>query len=258
MEPPFLFADASAGTGSNPPWSVLVDDPRFAGIILKATEGLTYDGGGWFARHWPKVRDVASSRYGDTWFRGAYHYIRANDDGAKQADFFLRTVEKAGGWDHGDILPLVDFETAHNEGITAEHFGDVLRAFVTRVKLVTGRDVIKYSRGLQRDLGAAGDFGTVGDWNPSYTRTMVTNGIGSVDRVVLWQYAGDGQGDDSVHGLPITIDGFPTNIDFSVYVDGARKPTLDSLKRRLLGRPNWPLLFALVLGALALTRFRLV
>lgn len=237
MQPPFLIVDASHWTGEDPPWHVLAAHPNIVGIIIKATQATNY-APQWFVKHWPRVRDVARDRYGASWFRGCYHYLDVRVDGRAQADFYLAHVERAGGWGSGDLYPIVDVELGGpNGGATAEQVIRVTTDFARRVKERTGRKVILYGRGAMRDLGIRDRMGCDAVWNPSYTREMVTNGLTptwSLDDVVLWQYAGDGVGDSSKHGLPLTIPGFPTNMDMNVYVDGARKPTLSSLRRRLV------------------------
>lgn len=259
MESPFLIADASHWTGEDPPWEVLAAHPLMAGVIIKATQGLSY-APTWFTRHWPRVRDVARLRYGDTWFRGCYHYLDCTVDGEAQADYFLDHVERAGGWGNGDIMPIVDVERGGPNGnVDAQQVIAVTEAFARRVRARTGRGVILYGRGIMRDLGITSRMGCDWVWNPSYTREMVTNGLApawSVDDVVLWQYAGDGAGDSSAHGLPLTIDGFPKDMDMSVFVDGGRRPNLGSLRRRLLGSllDNLFVLALLLAAAVALSR----
>src|SRR3954454_22499879 len=107
LEPPFLVADQyPLDSGPHPPWTNLVDAPNFVGAILKAWEGLQYNDGGWFTNNWSAVRDAGGDRYGDSWFRGAYLFLRFASDGAEQADAYLRAVGEAGGRDHGGNVPV--------------------------------------------------------------------------------------------------------------------------------------------------------
>jgi lysozyme len=261
MGPPFLIVDASAHTGAAPRWDVLAAHPNVVGVIIKATQGTSY-APAWFHEHWPRVRDVARARYGDTWFRGAYHYLEFLQDGAKQADFFLDAIDRAGGWGAGDIHPIVDVELggpgARNRDASAAQIIACTTAFARRVKDRTGRRVMLYGRGAMRDLGINSKMGCDVVWNPSYTRTMVTNGLSAwkLDDVALWQYAGDGAGDASVHGLPLSIPGFSSNMDLSVYIDGDRKPTLDGLRRRLVSSGLTTVIAAVVLFIAALVASR--
>jgi hypothetical protein len=87
-----LFVDLYAGDKPDlkyEDWLRLATDPRFIGGIIKATEGLYYDGGTWFVRNW--LNSGAVGRVIDRfWFRGCYHYLKFNYDGAKQADFYAK------------------------------------------------------------------------------------------------------------------------------------------------------------------------
>ena len=71
-------------------------------------------------------------------------------------------------------------------------------------------------------------------WNPSYTKTMVRNGLEawSLEDIVLWQYCGDGDAAIDPEKLPHTIPGFG-DIDISVYIQGAEKPVFETLIERL-------------------------
>ncbi|HEX7096680.1 MAG TPA: glycoside hydrolase family 25 protein [Acidimicrobiales bacterium] len=234
-EPPFLFADASHWQGESPDWKLIAE--HCTGIILKATQGLHY-APSWFVRHWQAVRDVGGDRYGSTWLRGAYHYLDFFASGAHQADVFLDHVDKAGGWGHGDIMPIVDVERGGgNRDADGQMVIARVEAFVGRVKARTGRNVILYGRGAMRDLAIRSMMGCVGVWNPSYTRTMRTEGLPcEVDDVLLWQYTDGSAGDASVHGCPLRLPGWKGGLDLSVAVDGARKPELERVCERLLGR----------------------
>ena len=147
LEPPFLVADQyPLDSGPHPPWTNLVDAPNFVGAILKAWEGLQYNDGGWFTNNWSAVRDAGGDRYGQSWFRGAYLFLRFASDGAAQADAYLRAVDKAGGWDHGDIIPVVDVELGSEKNsnfkASAEQIVDCTSACADRIRSETGRRVM--------------------------------------------------------------------------------------------------------------------
>lgn len=236
-EPPFLIADASSWQGEDPPWHIIAE--HCVGLILKATQGLHYSPE-WFVRHWNKARDVAADRYGSTWLRGAYHYLDFNVPGARQADVYSAHVEKAGGWDTGDICPIVDVERggANHEAL-ADRVVDCVSAFTRRVKEVLSRDVILYGRGAMRDLAIRSRMGCAAVWNPGYTTTMPMSGLAptwSVEDVALWQYTDGTSGDARTHHLPLRLPGWTGGLDLSVFVDGSNKPTLERLRERLLRR----------------------
>lgn len=238
-QPPFLFVDVYSGDlRGKPNWSVLPQTPGVFGAILKAYEGTSFNDGGWFQRNWLVVRDVAGDRYGSTWFRGAYLFLKFMKDGAQQADAYLSAVEQAGGWGDGDILPIIDVELGgesnSNRQASARQVIDCTTACAERLREQTGRNVILYGRGAMRDLGINDRMGCSAVWNPSYTAHMVRNGLGawSLDDIVLWQYCGDGTA--AVSTLPHEVSGFG-KVDISVYVQGAEKPTLRRMRERLLG-----------------------
>ncbi len=112
---PYLFVDLYSGddgrlTGGKPDWVTLAATPTYFGAIIKAFDGVSFNDGGWFARHWPAIRAAGGDNYGKRWFRGAYHFLEFLRDGAAQADAYLAAVDAAGGWDTGDILPIIDVE----------------------------------------------------------------------------------------------------------------------------------------------------
>lgn len=237
---PYLFVDLYAqDLGMHPPWTILATTPHYFGAIIKATEGTHY-APSWFRDNWQAIRRTANGRYGTTWFRGAYHFLRLLEPGRAQADYYLDAIEHAGGWDRGDIIPIVDVELGGernpNRRASMQQIIDCAVAWSRRVKERTGRRVMLYGRGAMRDLAIKSKMGCDVVWNPSYTARMVTNGLvppWSLDDIALWQFGGDGVGNASVHHLPLKVPGFGA-VDVSVYVDGPRKPTLESLKRRIV------------------------
>jgi hypothetical protein len=240
--PPYLFVDLySKDLGPHPPWSVLPRTPGFCGAILKAYEGMKFDDGGWFRDNWQAVRDVGGDRYCTSWFRGAYLFLKFAQSGGDQADAYLQAVEAAGGWDRGDILPVIDVElgseTNSNRRATAQQVIDCTTACAGRLREQTGRNVMLYGRGAMRDLEINDRMGCDVVWNPAYTSTMVRHGLEAwgLDDIALWQYCGDGQA--AYDKLPSEVPGFG-KIDISVYVQGAEPPTLEALRHRLVGAPS--------------------
>jgi GH25 family lysozyme M1 (1,4-beta-N-acetylmuramidase) len=216
-------------------WATLTKDPRFIGGIIKATEGLYYDGGTWFQRNWKALQGAKS--YGGFLFRGCYHYLKFNYDGAKQAEFYLRAAEKAGGFLPGDFLPTVDVERGgegnSNRNATRQQVIDCVSAFSEATKERTGRPVCLYGNGTMRDLGISSRMGCDYLWLPRYTDTLprVTYERAGWDlsHLFAWQYCGDGQG---------YLKGYPTEtpigkVDISVLtLPGGT----DALKNILLSR----------------------
>lgn len=237
--PPYLIVDLyQQDLGPHPPWTVLATSPHYFGAVIKATEGTHY-APQWFADNWRALRNVVPGRYGSTWFRGAYHFLRLNEPGTPQADYYLNAIDRAGGWGQGDIVPIVDVELGGernpNRRASKQQIIDNTTMWAERVRARTGRRVCLYGRGAMRDLDIRSRMGCQLVWNPSYTARMVMNGLEAwtVDDVGLWQYGGDGVGDTSAHHLPLKVPGFGA-VDVSVFVDGARKSTLARLRERLL------------------------
>jgi GH25 family lysozyme M1 (1,4-beta-N-acetylmuramidase) len=236
-----LFVDASVWQDAQiapAAWETLAADPRFHGVILKATEGIggpqawQRSSAAWFAKHWPAVRTLgntkrrAHERYGVDFFRGGYHFLLAGHDGAKQADFYLDTIERAGGWGIGDLWPIVDVEEGSgNAALVAARPDGVsmlcrtVEAFVSRVQQRTGRDVVLYAGWWLASLGIRERFGCAWLWYASYTRTLPTavyERIGwSRDRLLWWQYCGA-----NAQGPLAELAGYPSttplgNVDIS-------------------------------------------
>ena len=214
-----------------PNWQGAADAPNVVGAIIKATESTAFDTQ-WFKENWPRVKEVAGERYGQTWFRGAYHFLKFNRDGAAQADFFLDTIDAAGGFDVGDIIPIVDVELG-NDGLPDQHghvrprnsnwdaspqqIIDCTTAWAERVKERSSQEVMLYGNGAMRDKSINDRMGCDWLWTPRYTATLprdIYERAGwSLDRVAMWQYCGDG--DAALPEYPREIDNFG-KVDISV------------------------------------------
>jgi GH25 family lysozyme M1 (1,4-beta-N-acetylmuramidase) len=228
-----LLVDVYSGDlGGKPNWKAVVDAPNFFGGIIKATESTAFDVR-WFQTNWPAVKNVAGDRYGQTWFRGAYHFLKFDKDGRAQADFYLKTIKDAGGFDVGDIIPIVDVELG-NDGKTpnaagklplrnsnwdasAQQIIDCTTAWAERVKSETEQEVMLYGNGAMRDKGIKDRMGCDWLWIPRYTATlpklMYERAGWDLSRVAMWQYCGDGT--SALAGFPNQVAGFG-KVDISV------------------------------------------
>lgn len=192
-----LIVDVYAGDGAKDWHALAAAGAPWHGVILKATQGLYYNGGSWFAPNWRTVRDAGSTRYGYDWFRGAYHYLDVRLPGAAQADYLLDTVARAGGWGHGDLWPMVDVERAgQRPTASAQQVIDCVQAFVDRVKQALGRETMLYGGSWLADLGITSKMGCARLAIARYTPTLPTYVYERIgwgrESVALWQYSGDG------------------------------------------------------------------
>lgn len=228
-----LFVDIYRGDmDGKPDWGKLVQlGPPWHGAIVKATQGASYPLG-WFREQWKAIRDVgrAEGRYGVDWFRGCYHYLEFHIDGATQADFYLRAVAQAGGWDVGDFWPIVDVELGSdkspNQLSTRRQIIECTTAFADRVREKTGRPVMLYGNGAMRDRQIVDRMGCEFLWCPRYTeglpREIYERAGWSPEELVLWQYSGDGV--SKLKGYPRYPQGFGDDCQVSVLTqpDGLR------------------------------------
>lgn len=191
-----LIVDVFAGDlNGRPDWAKLAAAGQpWAGAVIKATEGLHY-APSWFGDQWQAIRDAGGDRYGDTWFRGCYHYLRFAQDATEQARYYCAAVERAGGWDHGDIMPIVDVERANNPGSTKQQVIDSVYEFVHEIGTLTGRDVLLYGGELLYSLGITERMGCAGLWIARYAATLPANVYQRIgwDKPTMWQYCGDGE-----------------------------------------------------------------
>jgi lysozyme len=232
-----LIDQYSGDSGIHPPWDQLAAMPFFYGAIIKAWEGTSFNDRGWFQENWNAVWQAGADRYGVSWFRGAYLFLKFMKSGTEQADAYLNAIEQAGGWGGGDILPIVDVELGgeanSNRQASAAQVVECVTECADRLRAQTGRRVMLYGRGAMRDLGISDRMGCDVVWNPSYTARMVRNGLQAwnLEDIVLWQYCGDNFA--AYHELPNTVDGF-RKVDISVFINGAERPTLQDVRERLL------------------------
>lgn len=242
---PFDLDDPKTKKIENPDFKKVFGQPNIRGGILKATDGIQYRYTDWFVTNYQALKAVAGSEYGKTWFRGSYHYLQFHRDGKAQADYYTSTVAKAGGWDDGAIMPVVDIEfggeRALNRQASNQQIVDCAGAFVARCKEVAGRRVMLYGRGLMRDRALHSNFGCDVVWNPSYTRVMSVHGLvrlgeapgpWTLNQIALWQYGGDGLG-SRAHGLPLEITGFG-KIDMNVHINGDQPTSLATFRAALI------------------------
>ena len=165
-------------------------DIRFA--IIKSTEGVDYFSK-YFNGQWAGAKSVGI-------LRGSYHYLRAAQDGLKQADFFLSKVDVQ----DGDLPPFLDIEGANNDGATNSQFIGNAQKWLERVEAKTGRRPIVYSTAYFLKDRLSGNNGKPPPWAKDYPTWVAqyfnshsADGGGQPNQPVgwgewvFWQYSGD-------------------------------------------------------------------
>jgi GH25 family lysozyme M1 (1,4-beta-N-acetylmuramidase)/LysM repeat protein len=170
---------------------------RFA--IIKATEGTHYSQP-YFSQQWVGAKSVGV-------LRGAYHYLRAQVDGAKQADFFLSKLN----FQESDFPAFLDIEGKFNETATNNDFINNTQKWLQRVEEATGRRPIVYStaRFLTSKLSLNGKAPAWASkyqtWIAQYFYSYSAEGGGKPDEAagwgnwIFWQYSGDHDTLDGVY-----------------------------------------------------------
>lgn len=262
---PFLLADLYwQDLDGKPDWQALLAATwgpdfagvrhRYAGVLLKATEGTSYYHSAieWFRRGWRATAIQAHGRI--DFVRGAYHFLRYGVDGAAQADYYLRVVESAGGWGVLDMLPVLDVEDSQpnldalaravanyraarpadkisKRALEARIIEQTAAAFVARIKARTGRATILYGGSALIERGIKlRDTGCRWLWPAAYTERLSSReatalGATMAD-VACWQYTdGDVAKAITTRGtrLPRIVPGFGA-VDCSVFVGGSTWP----------------------------------
>ena len=197
MTSPVLGDIYSLDLHGNPDIQTLVDAGYpWCGLGLKATEGTYYpQDPSWFQKFWPLTKSIAikANRYGQDFFRYAYHYFRVDEDAIRQAELFLGLIDSAGGWDIGDLRAMVDVETAEQpSGISNQQIIDGVTTFARHIAERTGRAPIGYWGSYIRDRKITDQMGCAylvtaayGSTLPSY---LYTDMGWPLEKLLGWQY----------------------------------------------------------------------
>jgi lysozyme len=119
-------------------------------IQIKASQGAGFRDGK-FASFWKRAGALDGN---SKVFRGPYHFLAASADGKKQADWFLKILDQAGGLKSDDMAPGMDLEwdvytstgnKDHWEGKGAQYIIDNALACLERISEKTGRTPILYT-----------------------------------------------------------------------------------------------------------------
>jgi lysozyme len=161
---------------------VAATDVRFA--YMKATQDSEFVDTR-FARNWSEARRVGL-------LRGAYHYLDPAYDGRAQAEHFVATVRSAGGWQAGDLPPMVDVETT--SGMSAATVRSRLQAFLEYVEGQVGKRPILYTGSyFWDDNGLGSGFTGYPLWTAHYTANSCPLVPDAWSAWKIWQYTSSGR-----------------------------------------------------------------
>jgi hypothetical protein len=231
---PFFVADIyELDLGPAPNFFALASAPKLVGVVLKATQGVSYLPT-WFKVNLPRAKRAGGARYGASWFVGAYHYLTPYASGSDQADFYLRAVDEAGGWDDGMMSPICDLEG--HAWSSPQQIVDVSSSFAERVKKRVGSSPILYAGALIRDLKITDRMGYRSLWTP---RLSMTSAGWPLYDYCMWQYAGDGKPYDPsspFDGYPLEIPNWGATDMNVVMQNGQTARDLAAVRSALTGR----------------------
>jgi GH25 family lysozyme M1 (1,4-beta-N-acetylmuramidase) len=235
---PVLITDIYSGDGT-PTWADFAKSSTFSGVILKATDGVSYSAAkSWFVPQWQAARSAAGANYRQTVFLGAYHWLEFYDDPEQQADYYCAILGQA-GWGAGDMLPIVDVEFGSDGAKPAPNYQasvdrsaqlviDCTSRYAARIKKNLGSDtrVVLYSGQVLKELKISDHMGCDYLWMAEY-------GVSSPDlkpfyslgwtdqQIVMWQYTDGATGSNKTRSpqLPDNVPGMGHR-DCSVFRDG--------------------------------------
>ncbi len=158
-------------------------------VIIKSTEGTNYFNPN-FNDQWAGAKSVGI-------LRGSYHYLRAQVDGAQQADYFLSKVNMK----ESELPPFLDIEGTNNQNAANNDFVNNAYKWLQRVEQLTGRRPIVYSTAnfLSTKVSLGGKAPTWAanyqTWLAQYFYSYSANGqptdAAGWGNWLFWQYSGD-------------------------------------------------------------------
>lgn len=172
----------------------------WCGLGFKISEGTYYPDPtrgqlDWLTKYWEQARIAAGPRFGVDFFRWGYQYFRVEEDAIEQGELYLKTVEAAGGFKRGDMIPMIDVETAENpphgppqrviDGVTelADFFNAKLGC---RPLLYAGSYIRDLS--IRDHMGCA--FLSTAAYGSSLPEHLYTDMGWTLEQLFDWQYQG--------------------------------------------------------------------
>jgi lysozyme len=105
--------------------------------FIKSTEGVGYEDP-LFAKNYKEAKEAGL-------ITGAYHYATPStmEDAVAEADYFIETITKYGGFQQDDLPPALDLE--EDKGLDQDQLSSWARKWIERVKEKIGRQPIIYT-----------------------------------------------------------------------------------------------------------------
>jgi len=165
-----------------------------------------------FDSHWAGAKAAGM-------LRGPYHYLKASQDGTKQAVEFLKTVTL----EKGDLPPALDIEEAYNQDASNRQFVANAQAFLEKVKAELGITPMVYSRASiltekmivnGKPPAWASNFAMwIAHWTYAYGDNIKPIEAAGWAPYTFWQYSGE---KENLDGITDTL-GRPVYVDFDVF-----------------------------------------
>lgn len=170
-------------------------------VYAKATQGIGHKDGN-FARYWAAMNALPPEQ---KILRGAYHFLSASDDPVAQAERFVAFVNLQGGFQAGDMPPVMDLEWDKASANAADRWSShsakeivsIALAFLNRVEQLTGRVPMMYSaRSWFRERGIPDSeiskFAKYAIWAADYSKASLKSenpGSPGNAKPALWQFS---------------------------------------------------------------------
>ncbi len=140
--------------------------------------------------------------------RGPYQYFRPGQDAIEQAQLFVDKIEQAGGFEVGDLPPVIDVETT--DGMPTPQAVQAVEEWIAHVEANTGRRTIIYTGSYFWDDNSFGSsLSSYPLWTAHYTSAACPLVSDGWDHWTFWQYTSTG-----------TVAGISGNVDENVF-DGS-------------------------------------
>jgi lysozyme len=117
-----------------------------------------------FATNWPAMKQAGL-------VRGVYQFFRPARDPIAQADLLLQKVQAAGGFQPGDLPPVLDVETV--DGVAASTLRQRMQQWLDHVEQALGRKPMVYTAAFMSDTVGTG-FSKYPLWVANYGTSCPT------------------------------------------------------------------------------------